>query len=77
MMINKQIWLIKHKETGDILFTYHTERGNTKKAIFSSEREANNAINNFETVGWRGNKIHAGEFMAFMIGNRYENEVWS
>ena len=73
-MINKQIWLIKHAETGDILFMYRTHRANRKKAIFSSEREANNAIDNYITENWRGEKVRVGEFVSFMAGNRYDKD---
>ena len=40
----KVCWLIQNVKTGDIVLTYQTENGNTKKAIFGNKEQAAKVI---------------------------------
>lgn len=42
-----EIWLIKHKLTGEIIFEYRTYQGNKKKAFFNAFRYAEEALEKY------------------------------
>lgn len=43
----KEIWFIRHKLTGEIVFEYRTYQGNQKKAFFNSFRYAREVLEKY------------------------------
>lgn len=42
-----EIWLIKHKLTGEFVFEYRTYQGNRKKAFFNSYKYARDVLEKY------------------------------
>lgn len=42
-----EIWFIRHKLTGEIVFEYKTYQGNKKKAFFNSFKHASEALDKY------------------------------
>lgn len=64
----KRVWAIRYKPTGDLVFYYRTLRWKKKKALFSEERFAWDAIRNFIVKNWE--YARERDFEVFPIGNR-------
>lgn len=43
----KEVWVIRHKETDEVVFEYRTYQGNRKKAFFNSLRYAEEALKKY------------------------------
>jgi len=69
--MNNQVWLIRHKATGEILFMYKTHQGKHRKAVFSSERYALDAINNYIIYRHFREDGDPNDYEPFCIGKRY------
>lgn len=40
-------WVIRNSENGDIVFSYRTYQGNVKKALFTTAKYAEEALNKY------------------------------
>ena len=45
--LSQEMWIIKHKDTDEVVFEYWTYQGNRKKAFFNSFKYAEEALNKY------------------------------
>ena len=44
---HKEVWLIQNKETGKIVYSFRTDRGNARKALFPEKAQAADVLEKF------------------------------
>lgn len=66
----KSLWGIRHVDSKTWLFEYKTHQGNTKKALFNSEKLAQQAINSYIT-GNKWSKLSSEEWETAYLGTMF------